>query len=303
MAAHTVNRAFIKEKSTFFADMQVWPLQTRLDPEGWLRNFKQSEENFAVHLLNGFSYYSNAIVDQLFVEAFRRLSSNVVPHSSTASEARYAWNQFLDEVVVTYPTGEIPSPADSGHLFARRARDLIAIPEDRVLSPEEALIKAQSSGTSAVVFVDDFVGSGSQFRTTWERPYGPSADSFDSLSGSIPQCYYIPLFCTQFALQNTLAGLSPKISCIPLHELGDEYSALSNPSVFWPSAMASDGPEFVKTVSQRIGLPNTGGHETTDWQGFSKLGMGLAFEHQIPDACLPMFYTTVNDWRPLWRRA
>ncbi len=302
MLAHLINRAFIKEKNTFFVDSHVWPLQARLDPEGWLRNFTPDEEELAVHLLNGFCYYSSGLVDQLFVTAFLRLSVHVVPPGIPPGDAKTLWAKFFDELVVTYPTGEAPSEADSGHLFARRARDLLGIPEERILSPENALERALSAEVSAIIFVDDFVGSGSQILTTIEREYGIAKRSYANLARSLPPCYYIPLFCTSFAQTQTLTSLPDKIMCVPLHVLGNEYSALNNRSVFWPPALSSGGPAFIKSVSQRLGLDDTNGKSTSDWQGFGCLGLGIAFEHQIPDACLPIFYTTNAGWRPLWRR-
>ncbi|TWT41372.1 phosphoribosyltransferase-like protein [Botrimarina hoheduenensis] len=302
MLAHSVNRAFVREKSSFFTESHVWPLQTRLDPDGWLRNFQPDEEELAVHLLNGFCYFSDRLVDELFAASFLRLSRHVVLPGTPAVAAKAAWAKFFDELVVTYPTGETPSDADSGHLFVRRARDLLGIPEERIMSPERALEIATTASVSAIVFVDDFVGSGNQFLTTIQRKYGTASQSFADLASSLPTCFYIPLFCTSLAVNNALTFLPKNISCVPLHVLGDEYSALNAPSVFWPAALASDGPAFVKRVSERLCLDDTNGASTTDWQGFARLGLGIAFEHQIPDACLPIFYTTQSGWRPLWRR-
>ena len=46
-----------------------------------------------------------------------------------------------------------------------------------------------------MVFVDDFLGTGSQFLKSWRREYDlsdGSVRSFDSLAGSTPEMYYIP---------------------------------------------------------------------------------------------------------------
>lgn len=303
MLAHSINRAFLREKSSFFIDCHVWPLQNRLDPEGWLRNFNTDEEEFAIHLLNGFCYYSDSLLDQLFVSAFVRLCSKVMATSLPSSHSRTHFQTFCDEIVVTYPTGESPSEADSGHLFARRARDLLGIPEERILSPENAIGRAKTHSVPAIVFVDDFVGSGSQFLTTINRNYGASKSSFVNQSPILPPCYYIPLFCTAFAQTNALSTLPSNISCEPLHIIGNEYNALNHRSVFWPPSLSSDGPAFIERVSRRLGLDDTNGSSTADWRGFCSLGLGIAFEHQIPDACLPIFYTTKSGWRPLWRRS
>ena len=43
--------------------------------------------------------------------------------------------------------------------------------ESRVLAPEKAIEQVMSRRGGRVVFVDDFVGSGNQFRETWRREY------------------------------------------------------------------------------------------------------------------------------------
>src|SRR5947208_14205280 len=42
-----------------------------------------------------------------------------------------SWRAFVDSVIVTRVTGEIPSDTDSGYTFARKARQLLGIPEER----------------------------------------------------------------------------------------------------------------------------------------------------------------------------
>src|SRR6185295_14995832 len=66
-----------------------------------------------------------------------------------------------------------PNRTDSGNLLCRKARQVLRIPEDRIVDPEEAMAKAATGGT--VVFLDDFIGSGDQFVYTWERARGGSS--------------------------------------------------------------------------------------------------------------------------------
>jgi hypothetical protein len=49
-------------KCDYFTRVHLWPLRSALDPEAWLRNFKQSELDHAVHLLNSFMYFHHNLV-------------------------------------------------------------------------------------------------------------------------------------------------------------------------------------------------------------------------------------------------
>lgn len=302
-----VNEAFVKGKCDFLVDTQLWPLHQRLDPHGWLGNFGNDERPFAVHLLNSFMYFSNVLLDQLFVSAFRGLSRHVTTAKSRSARIQ-EWKTFLADVIVTFPTGETPSNADSGYLFARRSRDLVGIDENRILSPDKALYELEVGNAKHIVFVDDFVGSGVQFRKTWYRRHLALGVSFATRTRTATKTtcdakiFYIPLFCTSFALENTLLPLLTDVRFLPVHILSDRYSALSDKSLFWPESIKKDAPAFIERKSIELGLPDTGSTLPEDWRGFAGLGLGIAFEHQIPDASLPLFYTTRNSWCPLWRK-
>jgi hypothetical protein len=298
-----VNETFVIAKCNYFVDTHLWPLKTKLDPEGWLGNFSGADRELAIHLLNGFMYFSSHLIDQLFISAFRGLSNRIVAHNESPQRRVAAWQKFIDEVVITYPTGETPSDADSGHLFARRARDLLEIPESRIMSPDNALAALINNACKQLVFVDDFVGSGSQFLSTWHRPMKElSGKSFAINAPMGVEIYYAPLFCTTLALDTSLASIFDRVRLCPAHILAEEYGALNDPSIFWPTSLKGKVRDFIYSTSMSIGLPDTDGNVPTDWQGFGKLGLGIAFEHQIPDATLPLFYTTENSWMPLWRK-
>ena len=37
--------------------------------------------------------------------------------------------------------------------------------------------------------------------------------------------------------------------------------------------------------------------------GFNELGLTIAFQHSVPDATLPIFWSCTADWNPLYRRS
>ena len=80
------------------------------------------------------------------------------------------------------------------------------------------------------------------------------------------------------------------------------HTLVGGHSTLWSSpALLADIQALVKTYSEKLGYIEDAGGEQ-DWEGFHKLGLGLAFEHSTPDASLPIFYSQVNGWAPLVRR-
>jgi hypothetical protein len=177
------------------------------------------------------------------------------------------------------------------------ARQVLGIPEDRILEPDKAL-EALLSRKGPVVFLDDFVGSGQQFVKTWQRKVhlnGNAPMSFEMLASVLrdTQFFYCPLVCTTYGRDEILKQC-PMLNLYPAHFLGEEYSAFSLNSLIWPEALQVSATQFIQTASRRAGIDQ--------WQGFRRLGLTVAFEHSVPDATLPLLYWNSNGWKPLIER-
>ena len=287
-----LTRDYLVGKCEYFSSIGVWPNRTILDPERWLDNFLEDEVEHALYLLNAFLYFTPNMVDQVFSTALRTVGRLM---------KRDQWEGFLNSILVTPVTGEEPNVTDSGYLFARRARGL-GIPEERITSPEEACAQLQRGFTGAVVFVDDLVGTGSQFISTWSRTYRTQYESFMALAPMSPaKFYYCPAFCTEFGLKQINCAC-PEVTVSPGIFIPENYGALAPDSVVWPSRLKGTAEEFLSSASARAGIPDTGGVATDDWRGFASLGLTVALENSVPDATLPIIYWDENGWRPLMRR-
>jgi len=290
-------------KAEYFVDVRLWPLPNELNPLVWLANFRQDEKEHAVHLLGGFMYLSPDLIDQMFRSAFQSLSSSFYSRSDSFLSFQTKWRLFVESVVVTYVTGETPSPTDSGLTFARKARQVLGIDQARIMQPSDA-IRRLMERPGPVLFVDDFVGSGTQFVSTWRRQVDVSPDSgvsferLATLRGA--EFYYCPLICTTYGYDN-LKQACPSVHVSPAHVVSERYSALAPDSIIWPSHLRSTAVDFLRRASERAGIPDTDGN-VNDWRGFRKLGLALALGDSVPDATLPIFYWEENEWKPLIRR-
>ena len=281
-----LTRKYMIEKCDYFSDVGIWPRKNDLNPELWLSNFQEDEEPHALYLLNAFMYYSTDLVNQIFSTPIRTIGRLMTGDQ---------WKEFLDSVLVTLVTGEVPSVTDSGYAFTRKARAL-GIPENRIMSHEQVFSRIQGGFDRAVVFVDDFVGSGNQFITTWNRTPPSRFESLKALAtGSQAKFHYCPAFCTQLGL-NRIKSACPGVTVNPGVLIPDNYGALAPDSIVWPSQLRSTAEDFLHSAGTRAGIPEE------EWRGFAGLGLTIAFEDSVPDATLPIMYWEKNGWHPLMRR-
>lgn len=292
-------------RSQYFIDVQLWSFSQHFDPNRWLANFEQDEQEHALHLLNSFLYFPKWMVDKLFLAAFQALSRNVITTRSSFLSARGEWRRFVNTALVVRVTGENPNDADSGFIFARSARDNVGIPEENVVRHEDALAALLKDPTTPIVFVDDFVGSGQQFIKTWKRKYNVPGHvaplSFEDVSivSRAQSLFYCSVLCTELG-KSTIKEACQRVHLSPAHLLTAQYNLLNPNCLFWPDHLRPTASDFLRRCSTRAGIPECGGGEG-DWRGFHCLGLAVAFEHGIPDATLPLFTWDKNGWAPLLR--
>jgi hypothetical protein len=202
----------------------------------------------------------------------------------------------LHRVAFVPVEGEDPNTSDSGHLFSRRLKKKLGVPEDRLLYPDKAL--ADHANYDTVIFVDDFVGSGNQMYETFTRNYNGS--SFANLinTRSITVGYCACVFTEKGARR--LRTSLPMLDLSPSHVLGHEYNLSISTSPCWKGLDPTNVLGFLRTASARAGYALEDESED-DWRGFHGLGLGLGFSHGVPDANLAVFFSTRNGWQPLVR--
>lgn len=299
-----VNTELLESKCKYFADIGLWPIQNRFDPKGWLSNFSEDELEYANQLLDNFVYYSKTLVERLFTSAFQNLSQSVINFEDDNDEIQASWNTFLSRALVVIVTGEDPNNSDSGYIFARMTRDIIGLQQEQLVTHEEALdaLYSLSQNPPPIIFVDDFVGSGNQFKGLWKRQYlvnsiGRNSSYRDAANSIDFQSFYCPIVSTKQGF-DLISALSDNLKICPAHILSSRYSAISPDSSIWRDKNIAQCIGFLKKVSDRAGIPENNGN-VDDWRGFHKLALTIGFEHGTPDATLPIFYWDKNDWIPL----
>ena len=255
-----------------------------------------------MNILNVFLYFAEPLVNAMFHAAVHSLSSVVAADADGVGEIRERWRAFCSTVLFTYVQGEDPSPTDSGHLFVRKARQVLGIYDKHILNPIDALRCLIDDPGRHIVFVDDFVGSGSQMTSTWRREHQLSGSQTASFSQCVDQrrfLCYVPLIATQLglrAIQEQCAGLM----VYPAHTIDERYSLVSSETILWPPRLRDDSSDVLFEASRRAGIVD---ECELGWKGFCDLGLAMAFSHSVPDATLPLLWWDRNGWHPLIRRS
>lgn len=291
-----LEKARVLRRAGHFPDEQTFRAQA------WLKNFQGEEREVAAVLLDRFVFYPERLTNELLKAAYRSIC-DVRPRSSATPDALAS---ALESAVFTPVEGEDPHRADSGNLFCRKARQILEIPEDRIVEPAQALSAAASG--SMVVFVDDFVGSGNQFLSTWNQSLlarQPSTFSDASALSHFP-AVYLHLITTRYGYDR-IRSKAPQVTLVPFHilEASDSYRGIPSRNSYGISNLQAKIKQLLSTHANH--LAPSGSHFqdlTIRAEGFHRLGLTIAFEHSVPDATLPIFWAPSKNssWTQLLRR-
>jgi hypothetical protein len=285
------------ERATFFQTVHAWPLSEELNFAGWLQNFSEGKDRkIACHILNFFTYFPERMVDQMMRVAVGKLGNYLSLHFSD-----WKHSDFKTRCLYSFIPGETQNPTDSGHLFTRKLRDALGIPEEFIINysriPE---VLAETIKPTPIIFVDDFVGSGEQCHCAWNinKLHGKTLKEISDDSGH--KFIYAPLIVNELGF-NRIKKKCPSLILSTAHILGSEYNLFNPNCICWNNDLDLHraGVELILRKSYELGIPFTGGRVTCDGKGFLEQGLALSFSHGTPDAVPSFFYWCHENWTPL----
>lgn len=245
------------------------------DIEEWLNNFKgkiydeKSEKILALILLNHFIYFKHEEVLHLC----RAIYYEYI-HFIAETDANY------DEILANTTFCPIGNPSESSSLIMYFFRMANELPKNRFSHyPEKADIK------NRVVFIDDISGSGKQ--------------ASDHIKGCL---LHNPNLEKQYISYISLIGTerAKKI----FNNMGVEFL----PACLLDSRMRIFSKDSYTqfTKQERKILINfiSGYKEEVCWNpfGYKKSRLALGFYYNVPDNCLPIFWSEHNNWRSIFKR-
>jgi hypothetical protein len=288
------------EKLDFFRTIHVWPLNDVINYKGWLDNFKNDgERKIAARILDFFIFYPRPMIKQML--------KTVIGYCGEFLQTRFPdWqhDDFFNRCIYSFIPGETNNPTDSGHIYVRKLRNDLHIPQERIVYNDDLFsLLEDSKDPIPVIFVDDFVGSGAQCITAWNGNGRENNKNIlkEMACNSNHVFIYAPLVCNYIGYNNIMSSCSG-LSLITCHILKSNYNLFDPSCICWKNEKKDflEGTKLILTKSKELGIPFTNGKETIDVKGFEKQGLAIAFDDDgIPDAILPFFYWCTDNWVPL----
>ncbi|MGU1097811.1 phosphoribosyltransferase-like protein [Pseudomonas aeruginosa] len=266
--------------------------ETKLDR--WVANFRSEEEEYlAACMLNRLIYRSQAMIDSSIGHLLHCLlptylrGVGLFPHPDIES--------FLDQLQQdddSYPIRFIgvdgSRPIDtgkSGAVIIRQYKRRASISKLLTCRPDK--LSALPGHVSCLVFVDDILGTGTQF-SKFAREHSLGAKKGLHI-------VYCPLVAHDEGLKK-LRDECAWLTVLPVETFGHRHSffceAENHPGIWSVDGVNSvkDVKEFYDQLSAEKGIPKIGQFD---------LGLVLGFEHSTPNNTLAMLWASSNDWKEL----
>jgi hypothetical protein len=274
----------------------MWLSEPTIRPRAWIENFDDVDKILAAQLLERFVFYNQKLTDSLLTTSFYSVADGL--KKGPTAPTREQLLQALPNAVFTPVSGEIPNPTDSGYFLCRRTRQVLSVDEAQIKNTNDALNAA--AGGQPVVFVDDFIGSGDQFLTTWQdNSTGASFETIQSQVGFV--AIYLSLVGIEMGIAN-IGNQAPSVAVCVTHKIDNRGTLwglqASNPSLH------SQIHALLKKYTPRL-TPQDAYMRQQNYlmYGYKHRGLFFAFEHSVPDATLPIFWCRgTNRWEPLIER-
>lgn len=289
------------DKARFFQNIQAWPLNDKLNYNGWLGNFSDlREKQIARALLNFFLYYNEALVDKLLMCSIGKVGYKLRSDDN--------WNHTYFRHACYYSTipGDAESNQDnsgSGVAFLRKIKTRqFDVHEGQIcgfMSLFPMLVQTMRPVT--VIFVDDFVGSGDQCTKAFKYRDTKTHKTLNEIAAEgRHKLVFAPTIINEVGYKK-IREECPNIILSCSHILGQEYNLFSPDCLCWNEDVPyEEGISFIINKSREIGIPEEG---ETGIKGYKEQGLALSFAHGTPDATIPLFYWSDNGWIPLVEKA
>ena len=288
------------ERYKYYRETQLWPLADVLNFEQWIENFAEGEEqDIAKRILDFFIYIPDRLINQMLATVIGKCGYYF-------KKERGIWSNddFKNNCWYSFIPGEELKPTDSGYVFNRKLRDIIHIPENRIVRYSEIKTELAKTTNQNVILVDDFVGSGHQTYVAWLRKKNVTDKSLYELTVSNNhKVIYAPLIVNEVGY-NKIITYCLNLGLVYVHLLNNHYSLFDKDCPCWEGNMDlyNKAVKLIENKSSALGIPHTGGKNVIDYKGYREQGLAIAFEHGMPDACPPIFYWETADWKPLIKK-
>lgn len=288
----------VKKRCEFFQQVQVWPVNAKLNYEGWLKNFVTIEEKYiACHILTFFNHYNNEMIDKLLYDAVGKAGEYL-----SSQVADWQHSNFKKDCYYSFIPGENPNPTDSGYAFSTKVRNYLGVSQSKIIFFEQIPDKLKKTKNPIkIIFVDDFVGSGCQCVEAFTKKHFDNKSLEEIAISGGHKLIYTPLIANKIGYDR-IKNECKSLHIVAPHILGAEYNMFRFDSIFWNQDLElfNAGMQLITSKSRQLGIPDN--NSEVSLKGFGKQGLAISFEHGPPDAISALFFYKEKKWIPLVKR-
>ena len=275
-----------------WSGLELWKL------DGWINNFKSPEERyFAACVLDVLVYRT----DSQAVSLMQQLIQRTIPDIAMDSGLPKCLAEFEDRscqsasesgfriVPVLKPNDP---PTKSGPVLTRMLKRHLDVSQKWIVFPQNLQVKPPQS-VEAILFVDDFLGTGHQFEE-FIKEWSLEQLITDSC------CVYAPLVGHESGVK-LLGTKFPNLKVCPVEVLGDEHAIFNEAAGIFPDG--ENTPEIAREFYYEL-LRNRGIQiHGPNRRGYGHLELTVAFENAVPDNSLPiLWWNKSQEWKRLFNR-
>lgn len=289
----------ILERAEELINAGIWEGLDGVRVRTWMQNFETAEEQyFAACVLDALIYRPNsqtvAMMEQMLERVLPDLTRLDPPPRGVVdwSEALRASSKEGDHRIRIVPViRDNDPPTKSGPLMARIYRRRLRVNDHWMIWPWQ-LREAIEKGVKTVLFIDDFLGAGTQF---------VSFTQVFKIGEILKDVYavYAPLVAHSQGIKHIRDHLSAVKVCA-VEILESRYGLFAPDSMYFHDGKNSPScaKRFYEDLIKRR-LPDV---EERYREGWGKLQLAYAFEHAVPNNCLPILWHQTVKWNPLFER-
>ena len=270
----------------------VWQGLEEIRLSKWLNNFATDEQRyFAARVLDTLMYRSDSQTKSMLTHQFQRTIPDIARHHNLPSELYTAYDQLQANsepnvrIVPVVPSQQ-PIMA-SGPLIARVILKHLNFRRKWIIGHDEVC-----STTPFVIFVDDFIGTGTQFSNFLQR---------EGLVRLVRKrrCCYVALAAHKAGIQHLTSTFTDlPVSAVDLLE--SRNSLFHQQSMAFPDGTNNidDAKAFYYEMLDEYHV-----NDSRFRNGYGGLNLAYAFAHAVPNNSTPLLWWPRNaNWTPLFTR-
>lgn len=265
--------------------------------ESWWKQFWGVEEKFfAACLLDQIIFRSQSQFEAELRALFRsNLGGSIFGSEYDGYLAEILSDRSQDPKIRLVPViCESDPPTKSGPLVLRRLQRILRLNPNWMCWPWQTQKAAQEKGVNTIIFVDDFLGSGSQFKKFFDQW------EFNSPVMKNTSFFYAPVVAHDSGIVN-LSNDLPDLSIAYVEHLGSRQQFFSDET--WDDLTqgqisALEAKNWYLDFAKKNGV----GSSRSKPLGYGNLELVYGFSHATPNNSLPILWQSSDKWNPLLER-